>query len=195
MEDVYNLTLQAINLSLRMDKSVVLLADEDEEAFMRPVYSLGLDFAVQEALPQMRFHIGEALQHKEDYWLATKSQAAEGLLAEVGTALGISFFVAVPFYVHQRRAGILLSGRNKEIRPFFPPLGEAEVLLFQTVSAFLSVSATNSGAYHFLEKIVTDRTAELSAEKQKSDDLLLNILPAEVAAELKEKGSAGRAPF
>jgi adenylate cyclase len=39
-----------------------------------------------------------------------------------------------------------------------------------------------------LEKEVWDRTAELREEKQKADDLLLNILPAEVASELKEKG-------
>jgi adenylate cyclase len=39
-----------------------------------------------------------------------------------------------------------------------------------------------------LEKEVAERTASLRAEKQKSDDLLLNILPAEIAEELKENG-------
>jgi len=41
-----------------------------------------------------------------------------------------------------------------------------------------------------LETQVLERTAELRQEKKKSDDLLLNILPAEIAEELKEKGSA-----
>ncbi len=41
-----------------------------------------------------------------------------------------------------------------------------------------------------LEAQVLERTAELRIEKKKSDDLLLNILPAEIAEELKEKGSA-----
>lgn len=40
-----------------------------------------------------------------------------------------------------------------------------------------------------LEKQVDERTQELKTEKQKSEDLLLNILPQEVADELKEKGS------
>ncbi len=39
-----------------------------------------------------------------------------------------------------------------------------------------------------LEQEVTLRTAEIVAEKKKSDQLLLNILPEEVAKELKEKG-------
>lgn len=41
-----------------------------------------------------------------------------------------------------------------------------------------------------LEEKVGKRTAELSQEKDKSDKLLLNVLPAKVAGELKEKGKA-----
>jgi class 3 adenylate cyclase len=41
-----------------------------------------------------------------------------------------------------------------------------------------------------LEVQVLARTSELREEKKKSDDLLLNILPAEIAEELKQKGSA-----
>jgi class 3 adenylate cyclase len=41
-----------------------------------------------------------------------------------------------------------------------------------------------------LETEVLERTAELREEKKKSDDLLLNILPSEIAEELKQKGSA-----
>jgi class 3 adenylate cyclase/AmiR/NasT family two-component response regulator len=39
-----------------------------------------------------------------------------------------------------------------------------------------------------LEQKVEARTEQLNAEKKKSDDLLLNILPEEVAAELKQTG-------
>jgi adenylate cyclase len=41
-----------------------------------------------------------------------------------------------------------------------------------------------------LEQQVTVRTKELKEEKKKSDDLLLNILPQEVADELKETGTS-----
>jgi class 3 adenylate cyclase/ligand-binding sensor domain-containing protein len=39
-----------------------------------------------------------------------------------------------------------------------------------------------------LEKKVQERTAEVESEKQRSDEVLTNILPAEVAEELKETG-------
>lgn len=41
-----------------------------------------------------------------------------------------------------------------------------------------------------LEKIVDERTEEIRVEKEKSDNLLLNILPKETAEELKQKGFA-----
>lgn len=41
-----------------------------------------------------------------------------------------------------------------------------------------------------LENKVLERTKDLNSEKEKSDELLLNILPYNIAMELKEKGSA-----
>ncbi len=46
-----------------------------------------------------------------------------------------------------------------------------------------------------LEKEVLVRTAELREEKKKSDDLLLNILPAETAEELKKSGTTKAKDF
>ncbi|MBP7408598.1 MAG: nuclear transport factor 2 family protein [Flavobacteriales bacterium] len=46
-----------------------------------------------------------------------------------------------------------------------------------------------------LEREVVERTRELREEKKRSDDLLLNILPEEVAAELKVKGHADAKHF
>lgn len=47
-----------------------------------------------------------------------------------------------------------------------------------------------SGQNEMLELKVEERTAELKLEKKKSDDLLLNILPSEIAEELKQKGKS-----
>ncbi|MBL7950797.1 MAG: hypothetical protein JNM62_03695 [Flavobacteriales bacterium] len=46
-----------------------------------------------------------------------------------------------------------------------------------------------------LDREVQERTAELRKEKERSDELLLNILPAEVAEELKSQGSAAARHF
>jgi predicted ATPase/class 3 adenylate cyclase len=46
-----------------------------------------------------------------------------------------------------------------------------------------------------LENKVNERTRDLQIEKEKSDELLLNILPYDIAMELKEKGSADAKKF
>ncbi len=46
-----------------------------------------------------------------------------------------------------------------------------------------------------LEQKVEERTTDLKAEKKKSDDLLLNILPSEIAEELKNKGETAARHF
>ena len=52
----------------------------------------------------------------------------------------------------------------------------------------IAISFENSQLYDNMEKKVLERTNELLIEKEKSDKLLLNILPSEVAEELKEFG-------
>jgi class 3 adenylate cyclase len=54
----------------------------------------------------------------------------------------------------------------------------------------IAVSIENAMLYDNLEKKVIERTSELADEKRKSEDLLLNILPAETALELKKFGKA-----
>lgn len=54
----------------------------------------------------------------------------------------------------------------------------------------IAVAIENSLFYEDLENKVHDRTEELRVEKKKSDDLLLNILPENVATELKLTGRA-----
>jgi histidine kinase len=53
-----------------------------------------------------------------------------------------------------------------------------------------AISIDNAMLYNNLELMVQERTRELAGEKKKTDELLLNILPAEIAEELKEKGHA-----
>ncbi len=67
---------------------------------------------------------------------------------------------------------------------------ESRVELLKMLSGQIAVSLENSILYQNLEQKVAERTHELAAEKAKSDELLLNILPAKVASELKEYGKA-----
>ncbi len=60
--------------------------------------------------------------------------------------------------------------------------------LLSLLSGQIAISIENALLYENLEQKVEDRTAELNAEKIKSDALLLNILPQAAAEELKKYG-------
>ncbi len=64
------------------------------------------------------------------------------------------------------------------------------IKVLNLLSSQIAVSIDNAMLYENLEKKVAERTSELAEEKKKSDDLLLNILPAETALELKKFGKA-----
>jgi histidine kinase len=61
--------------------------------------------------------------------------------------------------------------------------------ILNMLSGQMAISLQNAELYRSLEEKVKERTAELELEKEKSDKLLLNILPAETAEELKQTGS------
>jgi predicted ATPase/class 3 adenylate cyclase/predicted Ser/Thr protein kinase len=62
--------------------------------------------------------------------------------------------------------------------------------LIKMISGQIGVSIENALLYSNLENLVQERTLQLKNEKEKSDKLLLNILPSEIAQELKVNGFA-----
>ncbi len=62
------------------------------------------------------------------------------------------------------------------------------VAVLKLLAGQMAVSIENALFYSELENKVKERTNELEIEKKKSDDLLLNILPEDVANELKQTG-------
>lgn len=67
--------------------------------------------------------------------------------------------------------------------------------LLSLLSTQIGVALDNAFLYEVLEQKVLDRTRELAKEKQKSDELLLNILPETTANELKLNGVSAPKKF
>jgi predicted ATPase/class 3 adenylate cyclase/tRNA A-37 threonylcarbamoyl transferase component Bud32 len=63
------------------------------------------------------------------------------------------------------------------------------------LSGQMAISIENALLYENLEEKVKERTRELKEEKDKSENLLLNILPAETAEELKRTGTSKAKEF
>jgi class 3 adenylate cyclase len=111
-----------------------------------------------------------------------------GVIWEFLLALSIlSIPVSMSLYQAWRFASI-----NKDLGL---QLEHVKVLSQKTLEQELEKKRILESQKEKLEEEVLLRTSELRTEKKKSDDLLLNILPSEVADELKEKGSAAAKHF
>ncbi len=62
--------------------------------------------------------------------------------------------------------------------------------IVKLLASQIAVSFENATLYNDVEQKIILRTAELQKEKEKSEELLLNIIPSEIAEELKQKGSS-----
>lgn len=109
---------------------------------------------------------------------------------------GILFYIAVLSVPVSISAFLAwrFAGLNKDLKT---QLTQVQILSAKTLEQEQEQKRSLETRQEELENEVAARTAEvrkqheeLKGEKKKSDDLLLNILPAEVAEELKENGSA-----
>ncbi|MEO5647911.1 MAG: adenylate/guanylate cyclase domain-containing protein, partial [Chitinophagaceae bacterium] len=92
--------------------------------------------------------------------------------------------LCMPFINQGKLQGVIYLSNNLITGAFT----EKRIALLRLLTGQIAVSIENSLFYEDLENKVQDRTEELRIEKKKSDDLLLNILPEDVAAELKLTG-------
>jgi predicted ATPase/class 3 adenylate cyclase len=94
--------------------------------------------------------------------------------------------MCVPVINQGKFVGILYLENNLATGAFT----QTRIELLSLLSGQIAVSIDNAMLYENLELKVQERTEELDREKQKSDELLLNILPLETADELKTSGKA-----
>ncbi|HSR37554.1 MAG TPA: adenylate/guanylate cyclase domain-containing protein, partial [Phnomibacter sp.] len=99
--------------------------------------------------------------------------------------------MCVPINHQGKFIGILYLENNLTTGAFT----QERINLLSLLSGQIATSIENALLYDSLGKKVQERTAELALEKQKADNLLFNILPVEIAEELKRNGSTNPQKF
>lgn len=94
--------------------------------------------------------------------------------------------LCIPFVHQQKLIGVLYLSNDLATDTFTAN----RVELLQVLAGQIAVSIENALLIQNLEEKVIERTKQLAEEKQKSDELLLNILPNAVAEELKQTGKS-----
>jgi len=210
-DDFFTNTLELINTTLKMDKTVVLWELSGHSKAFSPKFYMGCEREEIDQIynRQLDFLIDDSPILRP--FLANKNTRANPLIDKLREELILPFFIAVPIRMRSKVIAWMVTGREKEAWPFYPPLDEGDMDTLVSISGFLEAGLSNSSLYTSLEKAnkelevynqeleqrVAERTKdlqiknqELSKEKKRSEDLLLNILPKETADELKKNGFA-----
>ncbi len=210
-DDFFRNTLELINTTLKMDKSTVLWAVQGKPDSFSPKFYMGFSRVEIDQIHNKQIEFFRKDEHINRPFFANKRSRPNELVKEIQEEIGIPFFIAVPIRTRSKIVGWMISGREKEAWPFYPPLDEGDVDTMISIAGFLEAGLSNASLYASLEKAnqeleaynqeleirVADRTKdlrlknqELSREKKRSEDLLLNILPKDTADELKKNGFA-----
>jgi len=204
-------TLERINTTLKMDRSLVLWEAQDQAGWFAPSSHLGYAASERKQLAKSSLDLSDLVESGQSFILANRKAKLEESAKQIRDHLFFRFFLGVPIRSENRTIGWLLSGRDKEAWPFYPPLDKGDLDTFKAIAGFIEAGISNARLYQSLEKAnaaleasnrqlearvkartidLEKRNQELAREKKRTDELLLNILPAETAEELKVHGSA-----
>ncbi len=158
--EIFETTLKKLNLNLRMDVSAVLMSTGGDS--FRIEYQFGSNSTVNS---DNTISI-DYLNNKSDSLIMNKQSTENELSKFIKETLGLPFFIAVPIFSHNSLFGILISGRLKELKPFFPQLNDSDVDLLKSLAAFISVSCTNANLYSIADRLVKERTEQVVQQKE-----------------------------
>ncbi|MCU0401668.1 MAG: GAF domain-containing protein [Algoriphagus sp.] len=105
---------------------------------------------------------------------------------EVVKRKNLRSILCIPFISQSKISGMIYLTHSQTSHAF----QKGHISLMRLMAGQIGGIIENALLYENLENLVNERTQQLEAEKQKSDALLLNILPREVATELMANGQA-----
>lgn len=154
-EQVAKLALSATATALKMDRTILFRRDESGK--LNAVLTLGY--------PPTDDPLGSGVDLPQTGdLLVTAATAPTPAIEQLRSVAKIPYFAAVPLKIGDRVTGIILSGRLKEQKPFFPALDEGDLATWQATAGFLGSALFN---------------AELFARTKRQADSFARFVPTE----------------
>jgi signal transduction histidine kinase/class 3 adenylate cyclase len=165
ISSIFDVTIKAINSTLGMDRTVVLVPTLREN-FYRPSQWLGFRAELAPRLSSLTAEFPPAFGRGSGLLVVNKASETTPFVESLREALELPYFICVPVMVEQAPIGLLLAGRLKEARPIYPPFDQGDADTLQAIAGLISACVQNMrvAVLTEMDRLKTEFFANISHE-------------------------------
>ncbi|MEX2214260.1 MAG: adenylate/guanylate cyclase domain-containing protein [Phycisphaeraceae bacterium] len=148
--EIFDQVIAKAQKALKMDRTVILVRQggapsrQGGAPTFTPTTYLGCEDGACDLYNTVRITPPAEFLNKDAFLLATKAATETPFMKELREKLEVPYFVCVPVVYDGKTEALLLSGRMREAKPFFPALDEGDVSTFQSIAGFLASALHNA---------------------------------------------------
>jgi diguanylate cyclase (GGDEF)-like protein len=142
IQEIFDYAIRRINATLGMDKSAVLVATHQRNLYRLCTW-IGYDAGREPRLQTLHFEVPPQKAPGDVTLLVNGATPPTPLIRQLREAFDLPHFVLAPVMVGGKTIGLLLTGRQREQRPFAPPLDEGDVDTLQAIAALIEALVHN----------------------------------------------------
>lgn len=180
---------EKINIRLKMDVTMVLVP-KDDGVGMVPAHIKAYSGYPVDIVSNQVIDMPEDFLQAREHLFVSEQQELPAHAEEIREKLILPFFILYPIHQEDHLFGYLYVGRREELLSNVSVLMPYHLNTLDALSGVITAFKNQIDRNEVLELLVKKRTRELNTEKEKVEDLLLNILPYETSKELTDTGSS-----